>query len=159
MKTAKILCGNGAGMDVFFHGYFADPWQAVINFDLMAGLMLAACWVWWREADRGAALTWILVLLYWGNLILAIYLYRALSRSNGQWAVVTMGRHAPGFVAPQRASPPLLLRGLLYLAALALAVVIVYASRAAGFALFPTTGYLWGLGCFIPVLLRAARMS
>ena len=177
MKTARILCAvtmlvaavhfviaiatvglhQGAGSDVFFAGYFSNPWQAVINVDLMAGLTLAACWLLWREPDRGAGIAWAIVLLYWGNLVLAAYLFRELGRSNGSWAYVALGRNAPGFVATPRVPASAAQRGLFIAAALALAGLTFMLCVRADWAPFAVMGYVWGFGGFIPALLCRAR--
>lgn len=177
MKTARFICAammfvaalhfvvaiatvglhQGAGSDVFFTGYFGNPWQAVINVDLMAGLTLAACWLVWREPDRGAGIAWAIVLLYWGNLVLAAYLFRELGRSKGDWAYVALGRHAPGFAAVPRAAAPAAQRLAALAAALAVVALTLWLCVRAEWAPFPVMGYVWGLGGFIPALLCLAR--
>lgn len=166
MKTAKALCliaivvalihfvlalratgpSAGLGLDAFLLGYLSNPWQAVIGIDLMLGLMLASAWIYWREADRAVGLTWIIVMLWWGNLILAIYLYRQLSRRDASWASVFLGQHADSATPDDALVLAAPLRILLMLAAIALAVFAAWGCVSVQFALVPCVGYLSGVG-------------
>lgn len=148
---------RGAGLDVFLAGYLADPWQAVINADLMAGLFLAAAWIAWRERDPLRALSWVLVLLWWGNLILAMYAYRALDRSGGSWARFFLGTRAADALPESAVAMTATKRGVWYAAAAAVGTLTLVLCWRAEFALIPSIGYLGGIACFIPGLLVAAR--
>jgi hypothetical protein len=135
----------GLGMDTFLAGYFGNPWQAVIDIDLMLGLLMVCVWMFWRESDRAVGLTWIFVLLWWGNLILAIYLCWQMQRSGGDWARVFIGDRVPG----GRATPPALpatLRALLVIAAIGLSAFATWGCWQVQFALVPTIGYVSGIG-------------
>jgi hypothetical protein len=184
MRVAKIICcfviavmainfaiaihatgiHTGLGTDVFFSGAAANPWQAGIDADLMMGLLLMVSWVLWRERSRINAIVWILVILYWGNIVVAFYILRQLNNSGDRWDVVMLGKHATNappeaMDASSREAWPLPIKLLLYAFAIALGVYVVQASVAVNFAFAPTVGYVGGLGCFIYVLLRIAAVG
>ncbi|RAR57844.1 hypothetical protein C7401_11463 [Paraburkholderia unamae] len=151
--------GHGAGMDVFLAGYRASAWQAVINADLIVGLLIAVSWIYWRERGAASALSWIGVILWWGNIAVAAYAYRQLNRSSGNWRAFFLGARAK--TASTHGGAPHERQGtycvLLYLAALLVIGFIVFKCWSVRFALVPTIGYVWGLGCFVPPLLLGAR--
>lgn len=97
--AANILLNGsldeGLGMDRFIAG-LADPWTTFIGFDLMAGLLLAAVWIVWRQ--KGArpldTLAWVLCLTWWGNIVTAAYLLLAAAQSGGDPARFFMGERA-----------------------------------------------------------------
>lgn len=176
MKLARLLCAVviavallhfvlalratgtalGLGMDTFLLGYFGNPWQAVIDIDLMLGLLMICAWMGWRESDRAVGLSWIFVLLWWGNLILAIYLYWQIGRSGGSWARVFLGDHTRGEKAPPSPAWPLAARGLLWLAAIGLAAFATIGCLQVQFAPVPTIGYVAGVGS---LALAAAMLA
>lgn len=154
---ARVGIDEGAGLDVFLAGYLSDPWQAVIDSDLMVGLLLAACWIGWRQGDGATAFAWIAALCWWGNLVVAIYALRELNRSGGSWTRFFLGIHAADALPSTPRQPwPLAVRGLLWLAAVALVGWIIAGSRAVDFAPLPVIGYLGGLGSLLPALIVPA---
>jgi hypothetical protein len=159
LAIANEGAGHGAGMDVFLAGYRSSAWQAVINADLIVGLLIVVCWIYWRERGAASALSWIAVILWWGNIAVAVYAYRQLGRSGGSWRQFFLGHRTEGTSA-NNDTPRVRAgwyRALLYLAALAIAGFIFLRCWSAQFALVPTIGYVWGLGCFVPPLVLAAR--
>jgi hypothetical protein len=179
MKAAKIICllvivvmayhfataiagtgiHQGLGADVFFQGYAANLWQAGIDADLMCGLLLMVSWIFWRERSHVNAVVWILVVLWWGNIIVATYIWHQINKSDGRWDVVALGQHAANAPVEVREPWPLPVKLLLYAGAVASAVFVVRACVAANFAMFPSMGYSSGIGCFIYVLLRMAYVG
>ena len=177
MKTARLLClfvillttwhfvlaiggsglHHGAGMDTFQAGYAADPWQAVINIDLMAGLLMACAWILWREDNRAIAIAWVITILWWGNLVVAAYLLRQIQLGGGHWETVLLGRNAdpalrPG---PRRAfgTPA---KTLLLVSSAIVAGYMVWCCRSVGYSGVPALGYCWGLGSLSLALFVAA---
>lgn len=107
---AKSSLDEGIGMDRFLAG-LADPWSTFIGFDLMAGLLLMACWIVWRELGSRAleSVAWVLCVLWWGNVVCALYILVALAQSGGEPERFFMGRRGgslravwPGASAPLR---------------------------------------------------------
>ncbi len=86
---------QGLGMDRFLAG-LADPWTMFIGFDLMAGLLLAAGWIGWRQHGERLldTIAWIGCLIWWGNIVVAAYLLIALAQSGGDPARFFMGARA-----------------------------------------------------------------
>jgi hypothetical protein len=179
MQAAKIIClivivvmayhfataiagtgiHQGLGADVFFRGYAANLWQAGIDADLMSGLLLMVSWIFWRERSHVNAVVWILVVLWWGNIIVATYIWHQINKSNSRWDVVLLGQHAANAPAEVREPWPLAVKLLLYAGAAAIAVFVARACAAANFEFFPSMGYSSGIGCFIYVLLRMAYVG
>lgn len=143
--------GHGMGLDTF-NGGMADPWQAFINLDLVAGLLLPVGWIIWRELGSPVLQTvaWILLILWWGNIAVALYLLIAISRSKGDARIFFLGNR--GGLAPLDLSRTMRLS--LSLAAVAVAAVLANALLSVGFAGVPAIGYASALGTV--VLLLAA---
>ena len=167
MKAARYLCvviiavmvvsmlriiattgfSEGAGFNVWVAG-LADPWQGFINLDLVTGLLLFAAWILYRErqSSQTKAWLWVATTLYWGNLVVAIYIYSALTKADGNWQSFFMG----GSAEPPATSGGLQWPARLFFAALALGFLafLAWGIFSAGGALFPTIGYLGG---FVPL--------
>jgi len=115
--------GHGAGFDVFLAGT-PSAWQTFINQDLVSGLFIALAWMIHRE--RGGrpvdTFAWGWLVMWWGNIVVAVYVLAALRQSGGDARRMFAGRRA-GTLAPVWPVPALPLRGLLILAA---AAILVY---------------------------------
>lgn len=159
LAIANEGVGHGAGMDVFMAGYRASAWQAVINADLIVGLLIVVCWIYWRERGAASALSWIGIILWWGNIAVAAYAWCQLLHTGGNWRQFFLGVRARSASTQGNATRVRnrWLRGLLCLAALLVTGFIVFKCWSAHFAFLPTIGYVWGLGCFVPPLLLGAR--
>ncbi|HUD28445.1 MAG TPA: hypothetical protein VMQ93_06200 [Novosphingobium sp.] len=148
--------GHGAGMDVWLAGT-ADPWQLFINLDLMTGLLLAVTWMGWRERHNGIALqaAWVLLALWWGNLVVALYVLMALREARGERGRFLSG--APGGAWADTLGPPV--RAVMGLAAAGIAATMAAGAWRAAPAFLPMLGYLAGLGtlCFFLGLLALRR--
>jgi len=177
MLTARIICiavivimgvefataisatgiHQGLGTDVFMSGSAANSWQSGIDTDLVMGLILMVSWILWRESSLVNGLVWAFTVLYWGNIVVAVYLLLQLNRSKGRWDFVLLGYHASGRSSESPRRPwPLSVKMALYLVAVVIGIYVVRASLAVNFAFAPTVGYIGGLGCFVAILLRSA---
>jgi hypothetical protein len=151
---------QGLGSDVFFSGYRANRWQAGIDADLLVGLLLMVCWIFLRERSVVNALVWSVLVFYWGNLVVALYILYQIQVSGGRWDLVMLGRHAANAPAEAPREPwPLATKLLFWASAIAVAVYVARATAAANFAFLPSMGYAGGIGCFIYVLLRLAYVG
>lgn len=140
---------HGAGFDTFARGSAADPWQRLIDHDLMSGLLLMIGWVVLREKGNPIVnkIAWISMILWWGNIVVAAYVLWALHASNGNWNIFFLGRRAgPG--ASFKPGP--LLRVMALAAAAATAWYLAWGLNAVHFAAIPALGYTGG---FVPVIL------
>ncbi|WP_159979030.1 hypothetical protein [Novosphingobium sp. 18050] len=135
--------GHGAGMDVWLAGA-ANPWQLFINLDLMTGLLLAVTWIGWRERHNGLAMqvAWVLLTLWWGNLIVALYVLIALQEARGDGARFLSGV-AQGAWADTLGGTLRIIFGLLALAA---ATTMTLGVLRVAPAFLPVLGYVSGLG-------------
>ena len=149
--------GHGAGFDTFLAG-MRDPWQNFINNDLVMGLLFTMSWIVFRERGNGVLQTvaWVWMAAWWGNIVIAVYVLKAVSEAKGSWPVFFMRGHAPGaqsfasFVIPG----PLRMASL---AGAALVIVyLVYGLLSCRFAAIPAIGYVAG---FVPVALSLALLG
>ena len=138
---------EGLGMDRFLDGLH-DPWRTFIGFDLLAGLVLMAGWIVWRQQGERPAdtLVWILCLAWWGNIVVAAYALVALRQSGGDPARFFTGHR--GGALQSAWNPPGLTRVLLLAGALATALFA--ASRIAHHGLSSLSGQAYLPG-FLPV--------
>lgn len=145
---------HGVGFDTFLAGA-ADPWQLFINNDLVTGLLFMVGWIILRErGGRGLdALAWCWMVMWWGNIIVAAYVLRAIGQSQGNWHRFFAG-HVAG--VPADVSLPVPARLLCGLAALAMTAWTAMELTAAGGALVPTLGYVLG---FAPIILSFALLA
>ena len=147
---------QGLGMDRFIAG-LADPWQTFIGFDLMGGLLLATSWIVWRE--RGArwldTVAWALCILWWGNVVVAIYMIIALLQSGGDPARFFMGARA-GQLRPVWTALGLAFRCMALVAGLAIAGFTVAKVQQLGLASLSGQAYLPGFG---PVILAMILLA
>ncbi|HET8612128.1 MAG TPA: hypothetical protein VFL92_05115, partial [Sphingomonas sp.] len=145
---------HGVGFDTFLAGQ-SDPWQTFIDNDLVSGLLFAVSWMIFRE--KGArtieTVAWVWMVMWWGNIVVAIYVLRALAQSDGDWRLLLLGRRAGLESAPQIAP---MLRLCCAAGALAVAIWLMIAIPRTGFAAIPTFGYLAG---FLPVILSLALIA
>jgi hypothetical protein len=149
---------HGVGMDTFLAGV-SDPWQSFINCDLVAGLLLMAVWIGFRErrGRRIQTIAWIWMAMWWGNVVVAAYVLRAANESGGDWSIFFMGRNAPGVVIDQPAAEnPLSLRVLFALAAVGVTTFVLGGLRDTGISGLAAFGYLAG---FIPVVLTLVLLA
>lgn len=139
--------GHGAGLDVFNAGT-ADPWQLFINLDLIAGLILMLAWILWRE--RGSpvptVLAWSLLVLWWGNVMVACYILHCLYQANGDAAAFFMGRRATGIRLRSVRSLGHWPRALAAVAAILAAGGAIRGLISVGFTGVPAIGYLGAFG-------------
>jgi hypothetical protein len=138
---------HGVGFDVFFAA--RDPWQMFINNDLVTGLLFMCGWIILREKGGRTidTIAWVLMVLWWGNVIVAAYVLRASWQSGGDWTRFFLGRHAGPLPRVVFAMPLRVVSGA------AAAVVAVWTVRSVinvGVAPVPTVGYVLG---FMPVVL------
>lgn len=149
--SANILLhdgfGHGAGLDTFNAGA-ANPWQFLINMDLMSGLALMVAWIIWRDWGGSVLQTvaWVLIVLWWGNIMVAIYALRLLATSGGDATTFFLGRRAGGPEAPKGKplGSPLQIAALI--GAVASVAVMVHGLAAVGFAGVPAIGYVGAFG-------------
>ncbi len=110
METAKILSITGIAVMVIaiLYGFIAGdfsawltslqmrPWTQVLMVDVYVGFFLFSGWIYFREASKGQAVVWIVLLLLLGNLVSCIYVWRSFTTCNGDWRRFWMGSHADG---------------------------------------------------------------
>lgn len=141
---ANILINDsfmaGIGMDRFIAG-LADPWQTFIGFDMMAGLLLMAGWIIYRQSGaRGLdTLVWVLLINWWGNIIVGGYILVALAQSRGDPARFFMGARAGPLAKLWRPTP--LVRGLCLICAAGSAGYALLSMRALGFSGLPAWAF------------------
>lgn len=145
---------HGAGFDTFLAGA-SDPWQLFINNDLVTGLLFMVGWIILRERGRRGldTLAWCWMVMWWGNIVVAAYVLRAVGQAQGDWHRFFIGR--PAGVVPA-GGPSSTMRLLCGLAALA---VLTWTGRgilATGGAPISILGYLLG---FIPVVLTLVLLA
>jgi hypothetical protein len=106
MKTAKILAVlgimimAGAILYAMIYGDFRQegrmilsiPWGIVSLVDLYIGFFLFSGWIVYRETSRWHSIVWIVLLMFLGFLIGAIYVFIALQTSKGSWGKFWMGK-------------------------------------------------------------------
>jgi hypothetical protein len=145
---------HGVGFDTFLAGQ-SDPWRMFIGNDLVSGLLFAVSWMIFREKDARMidTVTWVWMVMWWGNIVVAVYVLRAVARSGGDWQLFLFGRRAGLASAPPIASP---LRIACAVGAAAVATWLAIAIPRTGFAGVPTFGYLAG---FLPVILSLALIA
>ena len=145
---------HGVGFDTFLAGR-GDPWQTFIDNDLVSGLLFAVSWMICRE--KGArtvdTVAWVWMVMWWGNIVVAVYVLRAMARSGGDWQLFLLGRRAGLADAPPSAS---MLRLGCAAAALAVTVWLVLAVLHTDFASVTIFGYLMG---FLPVILSLVLLA
>ncbi len=145
---------HGVGFDTFAAGA-TNPWQLFINNDLVTGLFFMCGWIILRE--RGGrvidTIAWVWMVMWWGNIIVGVYVLRAVWQSDGDWHRFFLGRHA-GSLPPVTIAAPL--RMLAALAALAVASWSILTIRATGFAPIPAMGLTLG---FAPVVLTLVLLA
>jgi hypothetical protein len=139
---------HGVGFDTFLAGA-ADPWRSFIGNDLVSGLLFAVSWMIFREKGGRTIdiVAWVWMVMWWGNIVVAVYVLRAVARSGGDWNLFLQGRRA-GLAEAAPLAPMLRLSSAL--AAMAVAIWLAVAIPRTGFAGVPTFGYLAG---FLPVIL------
>lgn len=145
---------HGVGFDTFLAGQ-SNPWRMFIGNDLVSGLLFAVSWMIFREkGGRGIeTVAWVWMVMWWGNIVVAVYVLRAVARSGGDWQLFLSGRRAGQLSAP---ALPAILRLVCGAGALAVAVWLAIAIPRTGFAAIPTFGYLAG---FLPVILSLALLA
>lgn len=123
--------GHGAGFDIFLAGT-ASPWQAFINQDLVSGLLIALAWMLYRQHGARAidSFAWTWMVLWWGNIVVAVYVLVALRQAGGDTGRLFTGSRAGPLrtVWPQ---PGVAVKALLLLGALASAGYMVLLVRQA----------------------------
>ena len=133
---ARILIednlGHGAGFDVFLAGS-ASPWQAFINQDLTSGLLIVLAWIIYRQKGERPVDTfaWAWMLLWWGNIVTAVYILVALRQSGGDPARLVAGRRA-GTLTPVWNRPALPVQALFVALAVAVLAYMSVLIRQAG---------------------------
>jgi len=145
---------HGVGFDTFLAGQ-GDPWRMFIGNDLVSGLLFAVSWMIFREKGARAidTVAWVWMVMWWGNIVVAVYVLRAVARSGGDWQLFLFGRRA-GLTGAPPITPPL--RIACAAGAVAVAAWLAIAIPRTGFAGVPTFGYLAG---FLPVILSLALLA
>lgn len=145
---------HGVGFDVFNAGVH-DPWQLFINNDLVTGLLFMCGWIIFREKGgrRIDTVCWVWMVLWWGNIIVATYVLRAVWQSTGDWSRFYLGRRA-GPLRPISFAPPLYVPFALL--AVAVAIWTGITVQGTGFAPVPTLGLLLG---FAPIVLTFVLLA
>jgi hypothetical protein len=69
----------------------AHPWGIVSLVDLYVGFALFSVWIVYREASRATAAIWVVLLLVLGFWLAALYMFRALNASGGNWHTFWLG--------------------------------------------------------------------
>lgn len=160
----SVLMGNillhdgmdhGVGFDVFLAGA-GDPWQLFINNDLVTGLLFMCGWIILREKGGRVidTVAWVWMVLWWGNIIVGVYVLRAAWQAGGDWHRFFLGRHAAPLPQVTIGAP---LRLLSALAAMVVAAWAALAIKATGFAAIPTIGYALGFAPIILTLMLLAK--
>ena len=148
---------HGVGLDTFLAGT-KDPWQTLIDHDLVSGLLFTCAGIIQRErGGRGLeTMAWIWMALWWGNIVVAVYMLVAAYQSSGDWPRFFLGRHAPapGIEAVWRPAPAI--RLLCCLAALATLAYLALGLVRVGFAGLPSFGYL---AAFLPIALSLGLLA
>jgi hypothetical protein len=146
--------GHGAGFDTFLAGA-SDPWQLFINNDLVTGLLFMVGWIILRErGGRGLdTLAWCWMVMWWGNIVVAVYVLRAAGQAQGDWGRFFMGRSTGEMPAAPLSSMARLLCGL---AALGVLAWTGWGILATGGASLSILGYLLG---FVPVVLTLVLLA
>jgi len=145
---------HGVGFDTFLAGQ-GDPWRMLIGHDLVYGLLFAVSWMIFREKGGRAidTVAWVWMVMWWGNIVVAAYVLRAVARSDGDWRLLLLGRRAGLGSAPRIA--PMLRLGCAA-GSVAVAAWLAIASPRTGFAGISTFGYLAG---FLPIILSLALIA
>nr|WP_140404494.1 hypothetical protein [Sphingomonas sp. CDS-1] len=145
---------HGVGFDTFLAGS-GDPWQLFINNDLVTGLLFMVSWIAFRE--KGGRLldiiAWIWMVMWWGNIVVAVYMLRAAGQADGDWQRFFLGRRAGVVGAPP---VPAAGRAFCGLAAILVSAWLIWSVQAVGFAAIPTFGYVLG---FLPIILSFALVA
>ena len=148
---------HGVGLDTFLAGN-ADPWQAFINSDLVAGLILSLAWVIYRE--RGGrvidTVAWVWLALWWGNIVVAAYVFHAANQSNGDWPAFFMGRRVRNNIASAAAPVVPAVRALCGAAGIGVLIYLVAALSQPALPAVAVAGYLAG---FVPIILAGALLA
>ncbi len=150
MANVAINSGmdHGVGFDTFLAGS-GDPWQLFINNDLVTGLLFMVGWLIFREqggrlADR---IAWVWMIMWWGNIVVAVYVLWALWQAEGDDRRFFLGRRVAQL-------PALRIGGLARVASGGMAAVVALWTLAGimkvGFAPIATFGFVMG---FAPVIL------
>lgn len=129
-----------------------NAWLMFMFSDLVTGLLLAVSWIIFREKGGNLVVTalWVLVVSWWGNIFVAVYLYRALDRSQGDWKKVFLGART-GVPDPTPTPVPLLGKLLLIVAGVALGTYAIWGmTKARAFVIEQWVGYGFG---YLPIAL------
>lgn len=139
---------HGVGFDVFLAGA-GNPWQLFINNDLVTGLLFMCGWMIFREKGGRAidVICWVWMVMWWGNIIVAAYVLRAVWQSAGDWHRFFLGQRA-GSLRPVTFAPQM--RVLFGLMAVAVALWTALTIQGTGFAPVATFGLVLG---FAPIVL------
>ena len=108
MKTAKTIALIGllamTGVLIFgfvvgdFTGEGAQllrmPWGIVSLIDLYTGFILFSVWIIYREKNLVAAIVWVVAMMVLGFWTGSLYTLLALKKSEGDWKLFWLGKHA-----------------------------------------------------------------
>ncbi len=123
---------HGVGFDTFLAGA-SNPWQLFINNDLVTGLLFMVGWIILRE--RGGrvmdVVAWVWMVMWWGNIVVAVYVLRAVGQARGNWSRFFLGRMAGVIDDAPSGVPIRMMCGVGALAVLAWTIVAVAAARGA----------------------------
>ena len=108
MKIAKIISILGilAMTLVLIYGFVSgdfsqdgseivqNPWGIVSLVDLYTGFTLFSAWIIYREKAFLPSIFWVILMMVLGFFTASLYVFIALSKSNGDWKVFWMGKRA-----------------------------------------------------------------
>jgi hypothetical protein len=145
---------HGVGFDTFLAGA-RDPWQQFIDNDLVSGLLFSIGWIIFRERAGRAidTVAWVWMALWWGNIVVAVYVLVAARQSAGDAKRFFFGRTAGPLTSTPLTSASRIASGALAIGvAVFLGIEIVRVAPAA----VPVFGYIAG---FVPLILSLALLA
>jgi len=148
---------HGVGND-FFNQMLKDYWGSFISFDLMMGLLLFCVWLGWREktARLLETIAWIWNILWWGNIVVAIYVLIAVHESRGDLLAFFAGRRSDRPLRQLTLHRTLAGRALSFVLAGGTAVWLWRALHIVNFTGVPAFGLYAG---FLPLILAFSLMA
>jgi hypothetical protein len=108
MNTAKWIAGLGllAMTAILVYGFVVgnfnedggkilqNPWGIVSLVDLYTGFSLFSVWIVYREKSIPIAVIWVILMMVLGFFTASLYVLITLYRSQGDWKLFWMGKHA-----------------------------------------------------------------
>jgi len=108
MKLAKWISALGvfAMSAVLIYGFtvgdfqsdgaqlLSNPWGVVSMVDLYTGFILFSAWIVYREESPSLSIIWVVLMMVLGFFTASLYVFLALSSSDGDWGKFWMGKRA-----------------------------------------------------------------